>query len=87
MKVYIVLSKGDWGGEVFVNAAFSDRQKAEAYMIKNAVEEMDHFDTPNEARRCYYNDGKLIQIYDDSEYYCDWWIEEKELDEEENYNG
>lgn len=83
MKVYIVLSKGDWGGEVFTNAAFSDRQRAEAYMIKNAVEEMDSGGIPYETRQCYYDDGKLVQIYDDAEYYSDWWIVEKELDEEE----
>ena len=79
MTAYIIMYKEDF--ENSVSAIFLDKKKAEAYLIKKAVEDMDWCGIANENRTCEYYNGDLTEIYDDS-YYCYWWIEEHTIEED-----
>lgn len=82
MKVYIVLCNGDYC-EVVVKAIFTNRKTAGAFMVKGASEEMDLCQIDSKDRRCgYLPNGDLHEIYDAPEYYCDWLIVERELEED-----
>ena len=79
MKVYVVMFRDDCHDNV--SAVFSDRKKAEAYTIRKAAEDMDFCHIENKYRHCQYSSkGNLLSVYED-DYYCNWWIEEFELDE------
>jgi hypothetical protein len=79
MKAYVVVFRGDCTDEV--SAVFLDREKAEAYLIESASEDMDCCDIANENRKCEYRNGNLTEIYDES-YYCYWRIEEHTIKED-----
>lgn len=80
MKVYAVTFRDECNDEV--SAIFSDRKKAEAYTIRKAAEDMDFCKIESQYRHCEYSsDWDLIAVYED-DYYCNWWIDEFELDKE-----
>lgn len=81
MTVYVVLSKIDYG-EINVEEVFTNRKTAEDYMLTEAVKEMDYFNVPCDKRRCVYDGKELTQIYEEDEYYTDWWIVARALKEE-----
>ena len=77
MKVFVVLSKGDC--ETIVEAVFTDRKKAEKYLIENCAKELDDNFVESKDRYCHYYNDELISICDSNWYQVDWWIAESEV--------
>ena len=85
MKVYIVMSNGEFYDEALVEKVFRDRKKAEAFMIEGAAIDMDELEIPPEKRCCHYFDGKLILIAGEEKHgyrRIEWYIVESEIEEE-----
>lgn len=85
MKVYVVMSNGEYYEEALVEKVFRDRKKAETFMIKNAAIDMNELGIPSEKRCCHYFDGKLILIAGEEKHgyrQIEWYIVESEMEEE-----
>lgn len=85
MKVYVVVSNGEYYEETNVMKVFSNRKKAEAFMVENAAADMDELGIPSERRCCHYFNEKLMLIAGEAKQYyreIEWYIAEREMEEE-----